>query len=788
MVIKTFDKKLLRDLSSLKAQVFSIALVVGLGVAVLFGFSTTHKSLLKSRDDFYKSHNFADLFLNVKKAPFYAAEELQDISGVALIETRLEYDALLSVPKMIEPAVGHFVSIPDGKQPLMNQIFVKLGRLPSPFASEEVVVSEGFFKFHKLNLGDHFWGTLNGRQKKFRIVGVGVTPEHIIAIQSGSPFPDDQHFTLIWTNQSVLEASYDMRGSFNSAIIKTKAGVNKEALIHAIDQRLDKYGGFGAFGRDKQVSSVYVSEELKQLKVHATFIPVIFFLVAAFILNVVISRMVRSQRPQIATFKAIGYHNKDILSYYFKVGSLIVLIGALIGILLGLWIGDSMLKLYADFYHFPTLSYDFSFLQVGLAVAISLVTAAIGVFSSLRRLFRLQPAEAMRPPTPPIYHQSFFEKSHWFRLLSSRARMMIRGVSAFPLRALSTGIGLSFAVVLLIGGLFWQDSMKYLILAQYSFIQKETGSIQLIQSIESSVVYEVNRLSGVIQAEGYRLTAVKARFRNKEQNTVIKGMPPNPQLQGVINDRLEKIHLPDGGVYISRILARQLAAKEGDTIEIEVLEGKKPTFNLKVEKIVDSFMASEILTSRSVLAQLLREDDLVNRVLFRSYAGSSELYTKLKEMPQVLTVNFRDSALKVFNETSATFLLVFAFILSLFAGAIGFGIAYNNMRVTLAERDWEMATLEILGFTVPEVFRILVGEIFFLLALFIPVGWVMGYWNSLWLISAMSMDNFEIPFVINPVTFFMASVILLLSCLISAWLIYGRLKKLDLVATLKSRG
>ncbi|MBN22611.1 MAG: hypothetical protein CL678_15110 [Bdellovibrionaceae bacterium] len=687
MVGAVLNKKLFRDLMSLKAQVISISLVVGIGVAVLFGFTSTHRSLMKSRDDFYESANFSNLFVRLKKAPLYLVKELRKIKGVTDVEPRLEYDALLSIPNFVEPVVGHFVSIPDGMQPEQNKLFIHKGRLPSRFAVDEIVVSENFFKVHQFKLGDFIFATLNGKKKKLKIVGVGVTPEYVIAIQPGSAFPDDFHFSVIWMNQSVLAGTYDMRASFNSVVLRTKREALEEKLIYRIDQILDKYGSTGAYGLDKQVSSVYVREELNQLKVQAAFIPILFFLVAAFILNVVISRLVRAQRSEIATLKAVGYFDFSISGYYFKIAALIVLVGTVIGVLLGIWIGDSMIRLYADFYHFPVLSYDFSYYQIFVAVVVSIATAGSGVYSSLRKIFKLQPAEAMRPPSPPSFHQGFFENSRWFQLFQTRTRMMIRGITVFPGRALLTGFGLSFAIVLLVSGLFWQDTIDYLILAQYTFIEKETGSIQLTQSTQSSVVYEVLRQKGVLEAEGYYRVGVKARFQNREEMTALNGFPHHAKLQGIVDQNLKRIELPDGGIYIGRILANQLGVIEGDQIEIEVLEGRKPKAVIRVQKIVDNFMSNEIITSRKNVAKIMKTDDLVNRILFRAYSDSTELYSQLKEMPTVLTVNYRDGALKMFNETSAQYLLVFSFIFSLFAGAIGFGIAYNNMRVTLAERD-----------------------------------------------------------------------------------------------------
>ena len=781
-------KKLIREMMHLKLQVFSIAMVVGIGVAVMFGFSSTYESLKTSRDVFYQSSGFSDIFLRTKKAPSSVSHQLEKLEGVVRVETRLEYDALLSLPDMVEPAVGHLISIPDGRQPEMNQLSLLQGRLPTELSTEEIVVSEGFFKAREFRLGDQFSASLNGKRRELTIVGVGVTPEHVLALQPGSPMPDDNHFTLIWINESVLKASYDMRAAFNSAVIKTQPGVLTEAIISKIDKILDKYGGVGAYGRDKQGSYVYVREELKQLQVQAMTIPVVFFLVAAFILNVVMSRMIRSQRGEIATLKALGFHNFEISSYYYQIALTIVGLGAIFGLIVGAWIGSTMIDLYAKYYHFPTLTYDFSITHFLTALAVSFGTAAVGVYSSLKKIFKLSPAEAMRPPTPHNFHHSLIERATWFRALRTRQRMMLRGVLSFPGKSLMTGLGLCFSVVILISGLFWNDSMDFLLLAQYSFAQKETGSIQLTHALSSKAVFEVARLPGVIEAEGYRNTPVKVTYQTREQKTVMKGLPDSPRLIGLVNEELQELPIPETGILISRILANQLNVEVGDVVDVEVTEGRKPKFSLKVEKIFEGLMNTEILTSRAVLADILNTDDLVDQVLFRSYSDPTVLYAKLKEMPNVLSISYRDSIVAFFKDNAAKFILVFAFILSVFAGAIGFGVAFNSMRVALAERDWELSTLQILGFTTFEVFQLIMGEILLLLIAFLPLGWLLGYLMSGAYIDAMTMESFRIPFVIEPATFFFATVILVLSTILSGWVIYRIISNSDMVATLKSRG
>lgn len=769
-------------------QVFSIALVVALGSSILIGFTSTYDSLQKAQTSFYRDANFADLFVLLKRAPLYSVQEITQNPAILDVEARLEYDGLLSIEGFDEIATAHLISIPDGGQPRISQLHLKMGQLPSTLALNEVVVSEGFFNQHKLQLGSLLSVNLNGKMTPLKIVGVGLSPEQIMALPSGSPMPDDKHYAVIWVQQSLLETRFDMNRAFNYLLLKIASQASETEIIAELEQKLNKFGALNVFSRSQQVSHVYVNEELKQLQVQATILPIIFFLVAAFVLNVVISRLIQTQRSEIATLKALGIQDIIISNYYFLFAMLIVLIGNLLGLGIGIWIGKAMTSLYTVFYHFPVLVYELNSQRVIIAFLIIFAVTLSALFNALRRIFNMSPAEAMRPPTPAMFHGFKMERSLWFQSFDTKAKMTIRGLLNQPLKSILAIFGLSFTIVLMITGLFWQDSMDYLIYAQYGITQRETGQIQLTQNLPQRSILEIQNTEGILEAEGYRVAPVEIIFENQKKKTSIRAFPERAKLQTLIDEKLNDIPLPLGGIYFSKILAKQLGVKSGDTVEIRFLEGRKEKFVLKVDKIIDSFMSAEVITSSKSLAQLLKEDQLINLILFRSVRNETILYSKLKEKPHILSVSFKDSALKIFEDTSAKFLLVFAGILSLFAAAIGFGVAYNNLQITFSERDWELASLEILGFYPFEVFRILVSEIVILLFLSIPIGWLGGWALSKWMLQKMMLESFEIPFVMTPATFIFSAIILILSTFIGALLIFFRIKKMDLIATLKTRG
>lgn len=784
---KKLNIKLLRELRLAWAQLISIAAVIGIGIAVLFGFRSTYTSLDLSRNQFYSDAQFADVFARVKKAPLSILQKVRSLEGVQQVDARLEFDSLLFLKNRTEPGVGRFISIPDGLNSNLNQLLILEGQRPRAQSLSEVVVSEGFFKWHQYKLGDRIQATLNGQKREFQIVGVGVSPDNITAHPPGSPLPDDVHFALFWINASALSMFYDMESSFNSVSLRVSNQNQLPAVKQQLDQILDRYGSAGAFDRSQQPSAVSVENELTQLQVQALTIPFLFFIAAAFILNIVISRQITAQRAEIATLKAVGYYDREIGFYYFKYAGLIVTIGTLIGLGVGAGIGKWMIDLYGTFFHFPSLRYLYSVPDFLIAFVIALVTVIAGVWSSLRRLFQLPPAEAMRPPAPVSYRNDRLDQSFWFQNLATQTKLTVRSILSSALKTFASGLGFCFAIVILITGLFWSDSMDRLTLIHYRFEQRETGSIQTTHPLERKAVTEIANLSGVLYAEGYRRVPVKVRFENKEKHTALTGFPLNPKLRSLVNPSFRNIVVPENEILVSRVLVDQLGFQTGDTIEVEVVEEKKPKFQLKVTRVVDLLMSNELITSRSHLRRVIQSDDRVDQILFQSIANEAVLHTQLKEMPHVLNVSYKLGAMKFFEENAETFLIYFAAILSFFAGIIAFGVTFNSLRVTLAERDWELATLRILGFTKPEVFKLLLLEVVFVFFAFLPLGIVMSYYSARWLLSEMMTDAFSIPFVIDKITYFWATSVVLMSIAVSGFFIYRLIAKSDMVETLKAR-
>ncbi len=373
--ISSLNRKLLRDLAAMRAQALAIAMVVAAGVAMYVMYLSNFASLQQTRATYYSRHRFADVFAVMKRAPERVAAEIAALPGVSALETRVVANVTLDLAQLEEPASGRLISIPADRRPRVNDLFLRRGRWIEPGRRDEVLASEGFVSAHGLNPGDQVAAVINGRLRRLTIVGVALSPEYVYTIRPGELVPDDKRFGIFWMDRRALGAAFDMEGGFNDVVLTLAPGTPPDATIASLDRLLEPYGGLGAIPRALQLSHWTVENELAQLQSFGFMLPLVFLMVAAFILNVALTRALALQRPQIAALKALGYANAAIGWHYLKLALAIGLVGVAIGIAGGAWLGRTIIDLYNKFFRFPELLFGVPVSVITGATAFTLIAA-----------------------------------------------------------------------------------------------------------------------------------------------------------------------------------------------------------------------------------------------------------------------------------------------------------------------------------------------------------------------------------------------------------------------------
>lgn len=786
--MRALHHKLIRDLMHMKGQSLAICLVMACGVATFVMSLTALRSLEQTQDRYYQQYRFADLFAQVKRAPMSLADEFAAISGVAAVQPRIVSDVTLDVADLPEPAVGRIISWPEHGRPILNDVHLRKGRLIEPGRTGEVMVSEAFANAHGLGPGDSLRAILNQRLQELRIVGIVLSPEYVLSIQGGESLPDDRHFGVLWMGYEDLANAFDMDEAFNDVSVRLLPGTDWSAVMRQIDQLTDRYGGIGAYDREDQISHRFLSDEIRSLRGMGMIVPMIFLAVAAFLLNVVMSRLISTQREQIAALKAFGYSNLEIGRHYMEFVLVIAAIGSVFGIAAGLWLAWGLTGLYARFYRFPQYEFEITpeILAAGLSVAVG--AAVLGTLGAAARAVRLPPAEAMRPEPPASYRPTIVERMGLQQLVSQPARMVLRHLERRPFKAAISVLGISVAVAVMVLGSFLSDSINYMIEFGFYTQQRQDVTIRFVEPASSAAFHEIERLPGVLHAEPLRSIPVRLRSGSRWRRGGIMGLSPDARLLRVIDETELAVPLPPEGLVVNDKLAEILDVRPGDEVELEVLEGRREHYHVRIAAIVREYVGTNAYMNIHALHRLLQEQDTLSGAFLSVDASKiAELYAQLKRTPRVAGVSIKEATVESFNQTQAENQRQIQFFNVIFACIIAAGVVYNTARISLSERGRELATLRVIGFTRGEISAILLGELAVLTLLALPLGMALGYGFAALTAAAVDSESFRVPVVVTLRSYGFASLVVILSAIGSGLLVRRRLDHLDLVAVLKSR-
>jgi putative ABC transport system permease protein len=788
--VKALDRKLLRDLRLMWSQALTIALVVASGIG---GFITTLSavdSLALARDRFYASGRFADVFASVKRAPTALADTLRATPGVADAQTTIEQIVRIEIEGVADPIIGQLIGIDPRAPPRMNRITLRSGRALEDVRQSDnaipALVSAAFADKRGLTPGSRVGALINGKRRTLTVAGIALSPEFIFAGLMG--MPDLRGFGVFWVPRDALAAAYDMDGAFNRLAVKLAPGASERAVIDRLSAQLAPYGGREAHGREDQPSHAMLSNEIKEQHVLGTVLPSIFLGVAAFLLNVVVSRLVATQREQIAALKALGYPNRSIAVHYLKLVLVIVGVGLVLGVMLGDRLGTMFTGLYAEFFYFPSFEHRIEPWLLMVSIGITVATAVLGTLNAIMLTVKLAPAEAMRPAAPGHYRRTLVERLGITRI-GPALRMILRNMERRKLRTALSISGVAASVAIVVMGNFFRDAIDYIVDSQFNVSMRSDVILWLSEAVDNIGRNDVARLPGVTAVESGRDVAVRFVNGHLSERGSIRGHTRHAGLTRIIDfDNREASRLDDDGLVMTDRLAAKLGLRVGDRVLIEVLEGRQRTVQAPLTATAREMMGLNAYMERRALNRLLREGDHATWFAAAIERGrETALLNASKQLPRVVGVFSKATLLRNMQEVSARNVRIMSTVLTLFATVIAIGVVYNNARIALAERTWELASLRVLGFTRAEVSGLLLGEMAIGIAIALPLGMALGYGLVHLVVELLKSDQFFFPVVIRPPTYAWAGLAVLASGMASALVVRRRIDQLDMVAALKTR-
>jgi putative ABC transport system permease protein len=786
--MRALNRKLFRDLRKIQGQVLAIGLVVASGVGVLIMALSVVNSLRLTADAYYDRYAFAEVFAGVKRAPERLAGQISAIPGVQTVQTRIVKLATLDIAGFEEPAVGQIVSIPEDREPLLNKLALREGRFVEPGQPDEVVLSEPFAEAHGLVPGDNLRALMNGKKRKLTVVGIALSPEHVYAIGPGALMPDEERFGILWMGREALAAAYDLEGAFNDVSLSLLRGVAPETVIQQLDELTERYGSVGAVARQDQLSNWFLMNEIRQMETIATIMPAIFLLVAAFLSNMVLARLISTERTEIGLMKAFGYTDAEVMLHYAKLVMAMTSVGIVLGWIVGAIFGRISTELYTDFYRFPLLIYQPSVGVFAFGALVSLVLALAGTSGVVRRAAQLPPAEAMRPPEPPVYKRSGGWSEKLTGWLDQPSRIVIRHIRRTPVRSALSCIAIALSIGVVISAMQWIDSINHLVKVYFLEGQRQDVIVGLVEAQAETAKHEFARMPGVLSVESSRIIGADLRAGARRHRGTLQGVRPDDRLQLVYDVSGEAIRVPPDGLVVSTRLAEKLQVDVGDSIDVEVLQGRRPNVAVPVVRLFETYIGMPAYIDLDALNRLMLERPSLEYVsLLIDPRYEAALYAELKDIPAVAAVMVKQGAIDTFYKTLAETMLIFVSFFTAFAFALGFGVIYNSARISLSERGRDLATLRVLGLTRLETAYILLAEVGLFVAFALPIGILTGKLLAAIIVTAFDTELFRIPLVIAGSTNGYAMLMALASLVVSAVFVQRRLNRLDLIAVLKTR-
>lgn len=786
--MRVLDRKALRDLWRMRINVIAIVLVLGCGVAILVMAVGMRGSLERTRLNYYAAYKMADLAVSLVRAPTNTADALAAIPGVAAVEIRVRGLALLDLPGVREPASAHLVSLPRIGRPSVNDLSLAKGRRPDPDRADEVIVNEALATANGFQLGEELAATLHGQRHTLHIVGIANSPEFVFVTAPGEIFPQQDRFGVIWMGEEALARAYDLEGAFNNAVFRLSPEVDSVKVKHAVDGVLAPYGSAGAYDRDRMPSDRFLTEELGQLATMAAFLPTVFIVIAAFLVNISLTRIIAAERSNIGLLKAFGYSDRTVAIHYAK-GALLMAAGAAaLGSVAGWLLGRMMASVYQEYYRFPRLEFEASAGVYAGALSIAVVCAIAGALTAVIAAVRLAPAAALAPPPPTSFGNNSAMLRSFSSSLDAKSRIILRRIVRFPRRSAATVIGISLAIAVLVLAGTFPAVMERLMHVNFTEANRQDVSLSFIDAREMGVVHAVMNLPGVILVEPGRADRVILHHAGKSIEETLIGTLPDARLSRLVDARLQVVRPPAAGIALARALAEKLDASPGDLLEIEQTGGRRLITRARVAAIVDPIVGASAYMEIDALARLMREPGRITSVNVRFDAAQYDRFNAaIKKTPALAGASFLSLAERSMRENFDRGVGVMNFIYLSFASVMAGGVAFSAARITFAEQERDLATLRVLGFTRLEVSYVLAGELGALGLLAVVPGVIAGTLIGEWLMKLFSNDLYSFPYVFNATGYAVAIGFALGCVATAAMLVRTGIDRLNMVGVLKAR-
>ena len=750
-------KKMLRDIAKHKAQFISIFLMAFLGVFVFAGVGGESVGLEVNSNNFYEDTNLADGWIYSLNISDLFLDQVNCLGATTQMERQVVVDS-----------VGDFDNDPDitlhfVENNTISKFFLVEGEELNIDDAGGVWLDKSFADAKGLKVKDNITFEFENYTIKKEIKGIGYSPEYVYHASSASIIPDFNKIGFAYLSYKAFPTD-----TVPYNVLNVKFDGDSKSYGELLDYHMGGY--YSSFVERSEHSSVsQFADEMDQHKMMGDIFPVVFILIAMLILLTTMKRIITHQRTQIGILKACGFKNSSIILHYLSYGFWLVLTGSILGLILGPMILPQLFyPSMSATYKLPSWNSAWSMSFLYVAALMVIMSLAVSYFS-VKGISDEKPADTIRPKVPKVSSSGFIEKLGLWKHFSFNIRWNYRDAKRNKFRALMTIVGVMGCSALLVCAFGMYDGMNDLKEWEYTQINHYDSKLVIE---EDAVQSEIDDIASKVNGDEIMESAIEIESDSAKKSGSLLVLNETDLITPTDYDR-NHVEINDGDVSISEKMAKMLDVDVGDTVKWHIM-GSDKWVDTKIDKIHADPISQGFIMSSDKL------DDLDLNYTSTSIITSEHV---TKDYDGVKAANSMNNMTSSWDElTESMWLLIY--ILIFFAGLLAIVVLYNLGLLSFTEIEREIATLKVLGFKTGALRKLLLTQNLW----FTAIGFVLGLPAGYYILAIMwesSGDSFYILPSISPTNFLLTLAITFALSIMVNLMFSRKIKKLDMVESLK---
>ena len=761
--MKRLSKKRLRDIKQNKMQFFNIFIMVFLGVFVFAGIHAYMDGMEKSANKYYKDNNFQDIWLSGEN---FSTEDLEKVKNTENVK---DAERMLTIKTELENKDGVTLDTNFIESNNISKMYVVDGE---EFSKDKkgVWFDSYLAKNLDLKVGDEITVTYQNMKITKKIAGLVNTPDHVYFVKDDTEiFPTHKNYGYMYL--SINELPQGMPQIFNQIIVDVDNTDKTQETKANLENNIKS--AIAVTDRESCVSYKGYNSEIEEGTTYSGVFTFLFLFIAVLSVTTTMNRFVKKQRTQIGTLKALGFKNRKIINHYVGYGFIISLVASVVGLLAGKYgLGTFFLNMEMSYFEVPV--YNTVLIPVVYILAIAVVALiTLVTYLSCRSILKESAVEALRIEIPKVKSTKFdLTTKGIFKKASISTRWNLRDVGRNKGRSLMAIVGITGCTMLMLCAFGMMDTMKSYLSWEFDKISNFEYKLSLSNNYTDDQFTNITEKYGNETSESFGIEI--KNVDKKETNTLTVNDAPNKLKY--TNHNKEYMDLKDDGIYITEKLSEKYGLKVGDEITWHIF-GDDNWYTCKIAGLNRDPQNQQLNMTRKYYESLgltykadtvYTDENLINTKTIDGVDTIQSIATLKQGMESMLET----------TETMVVLLIVVSAIL-------GFVIIYNLGILSFTEKQYQFATLKVLGFKDKQIKNIFVKQNLWLTVAGIVIGLPLGFWMLDYIFKSALGENYDFNAYINLVSYLYATVGSLVVSVVVNKVLSRKVKRIDMVTSLK---